>query len=393
MVRIKPDSWQVFSCENMQPIEKKPQHISWNVQDAQKSGYKHFMLKEIMEQPRVIQDCLAGRIDPKSNQILLPELENQMLPETVHIVACGTSYHAGMWAKYLLERWSKMPVQLDLASEFRYREPLLRPGDLCLVISQSGETADTLAALRLAKEKDIAVLGICNVLGSSVAREADHVLYTQAGPEISVASTKAMCSQMVILFLLTLYWSGKKNIVDPVTLQQAVQELQDLPGILEAELDTMQQTARELCIKYNRSRSFFFLGRGLQFPLALEGALKLKEISYIHAEGYAAGEMKHGPIALIDQDFPTFALARDDELLPKLISNLEEVQARGGPIISLTNPGAHVVGDKWELPRVWDALNSFIILPALQLFAYEMAVFLGKDVDQPRNLAKSVTVE
>ncbi len=394
LVQITSNSWQVLSCRDLEPVQKKSQRITWDVQAAQKSGYRHFMQKEIHEQPRVIQDCLAGRMDKGLSQVILPEMEQLQLPQKIHIVACGTSFHAGMWAKYLLERWSRIPVQLDLASEFRYREPILESGDLALVISQSGETADTLAGLRLAREKQIPVLGICNVLGSSVARESDAVLFTQAGPEISVASTKAMCSQMVVLLLLALYWAGKKDTLGQGFIQNALQELQALPRILEAELPVMQERARELCSKYSKTRSFFFLGRGLNYPLALEGALKLKEISYIHAEGYAAGEMKHGPIALIDQEFPTFALAGEDELSVKLISNLEEVQARGGPIICLTNPGLQAaLGERWELPKIWGALNSFLILPALQLFAYEMAVFLGKDVDQPRNLAKSVTVE
>ncbi|MFO8031310.1 MAG: glutamine--fructose-6-phosphate transaminase (isomerizing) [Desulfohalobiaceae bacterium] len=394
LVHITANSWQVLSCQGLEPIPKDSQHISWDIQAAQKSGYRHFMQKEIQEQSRVIQDCLAGRMDQELTQVLLPEMEHMQVPEKIHIVACGTSYHAGMWAKYLLERWSRIPVQLDLASEFRYREPILEAGDLGLVISQSGETADTLAGLRLTREKKVPVLGICNVLGSSVARESDAVLFTQAGPEISVASTKAMCSQMVVLLLLALYWGQKKDTLKQDSLKTALQELQALPRILEAELPAMQERAKELSSKYSKARSFFFLGRGLNYPLALEGALKLKEISYIHAEGYAAGEMKHGPIALIDQDFPTFALSSEDELLSKLISNLEEVRARGGPVICLTNPAVQFnLGEKWELPKIWGPLNSFLILPALQLFAYEMAVFLGKDVDQPRNLAKSVTVE
>ncbi|MFW6216534.1 MAG: glutamine--fructose-6-phosphate transaminase (isomerizing) [Desulfohalobiaceae bacterium] len=394
LVHITADSWQVLSSHNLEPVQKNPQHISWDIQAAQKSGYRHFMQKEIHEQPQVIQDCLAGKMDQELSKVILPELEDLDVPRKIHIVACGTSFHAGMWAKYLLERWSRIPVQLDLASEFRYREPILEPGDLGLVISQSGETADTLAGLRLARENKVPVLGICNVLGSSVARESDSVLFTQAGPEISVASTKAMCSQMVVLLLLTLYWAQKNETLQQGFIQNALQELQALPRILDAELPAMQKKARELSTKYSKARSFFFLGRGLNYPLALEGALKLKEISYIHAEGYAAGEMKHGPIALIDHDFPTFALASEDELLAKLISNLEEVRARGGPVICLTNPDVQFrLGERWELPKIWGPLNSFLVLPALQLFAYEMAVFLGKDVDQPRNLAKSVTVE
>ncbi|MCF8105448.1 MAG: glutamine--fructose-6-phosphate transaminase (isomerizing) [Desulfohalobiaceae bacterium] len=394
LVLIQPHSWQVYDSRNLEPVTKAPEHITWDVQSAQKSGYKHFMLKEILEQPQVIRDCLAGRIDRDTRKVVLKELEGWEVPTRVHIVACGTSFHAGLWAKYYFERWSGLSVQVDIASEFRYREPILKPGELVVVISQSGETADTLAGLRIAREKKVPVLGICNVLGSTVARESDLVLYTQAGPEISVASTKAMCSQMVALILLTLYWGQAKGTVSSDFSSKALKELESLPELMQAGIPGMHEQARSLARKYSVARSFFFLGRGENYPLALEGALKLKEISYIHAEGYAAGEMKHGPIALIDQDFPTFALVTDNDLLQKLQSNLQEVQARGGPVIALTSPGVEIrVADRWEVPKVWSQLAGFFILPALQLFAYEMAVYLGKDVDQPRNLAKSVTVE
>jgi glucosamine--fructose-6-phosphate aminotransferase (isomerizing) len=394
LVHITPRSWQVLDLDTMHQVDKKPEHISWDVQAAQKGGYKHFMLKEIMEQPQVIRDCIAGRIDPEQNRVVLDEIKELPTPEVLHIVACGTSYHAGLWAKYLIEKWAQIPVQIDIASEFRYRSPILRQRDLVLTISQSGETADTLAGLRIASEQKVKVLGLCNVLGSSVARESDAVIYTQAGPEISVASTKAMCSQMVALLLLALYWGQKRSLLSPEVVGQAVNGLRDLPQIMQAALPGMQEQAARLAQDFSRARSFFYLGRGINMPLALEGALKLKEISYIHAEGYAAGEMKHGPIALIDPEFPTFALAPADELLPKLQANLQEVQARGGPILALSHPGSGLgLEPIWEVPKVWGPLNSFLFLPALQLFAYEMAVYLGKDVDQPRNLAKSVTVE
>ena len=394
LVHVTPNSWKVYDLKTMQEVDKELQHISWDVQAAQKTGYKHFMLKEIMEQPQVIRDCTAGRIDPEQGRVVLDEIRDLPIPDVLHIVACGTSYHAGLWAKYLLEKWAQVPVQIDIASEFRYRSPILRDKDLVLTISQSGETADTLAGLRIASQQGVKVLGLCNVLGSSVARESDAVIYTQAGPEISVASTKAMCSQMVALLLIALYWGQKRSLLAPEDIQKAVSDLRDVPQIMQTALPGMQEQAARLAQEFSRARSFFYLGRGIYMPLALEGALKLKEISYIHAEGYAAGEMKHGPIALIDPEFPTFALAPADGLLPKLQANLQEVQARGGPILALTHPGTGLgLETTWEVPQVWDALNSFLFLPALQLFAYEMAVYLGKDVDQPRNLAKSVTVE
>lgn len=364
------------------------------MQAARKGGFKHFMLKEIFEQPRVITDCLAGRVDEKDGNVMLPELDALPVPARLRIIACGTSYHAGMWGQHLLEDWARMPVICEIASEFRYRNVILEPNDMVIVISQSGETADTLAALRLAKEKGCTVIGLCNVVGSSIPREANGVIYTQAGPEISVASTKAMCSQMVILTLMALYYGQRKGLLDDETRHEALAALRGLPRQLEEALPAMRETAQTLAHTYSTVRSFFYLGRGHAFPLALEGALKLKEISYIHAEGYASGEMKHGPIALIDTDFPTFALAFDDALFPKVKSNIVEVQARRGPVIALANPGVALTVDHlWTVPAVWGPLSAFMALPAMQLFSYEMADYLGKDVDQPRNLAKSVTVE
>jgi len=392
LVEMDASSWQVFDTQTLKPKAKEVRHISWDVQAARKDGYKHFMLKEIFEQPKVIRDCLAGRI--QKGTVALPELDMLDIPGRLTIVACGTSYHAGLWAKYLLEAWARIPVQVEIASEFRYRDSVFLPGDMVLTISQSGETADTLAAIRIAQEAGVPILGLCNVVGSSIARESDQVVYTQAGPEISVASTKAMCSQMVLLLLMTLSWGTRKEVLSEEIRERCLKELTEIPMTLERNLSAIRGKASSLCQKYSDARSFFFLGRGQNFPLALEGALKLKEISYIHAEGYASGEMKHGPIALIDPQFPTFAMALGDELLQKVASNLQEVQARGGRIIALTNPGAApAVEDSWVLPDIWGPLKSFFVLPAVQLFAYEMAVYLGKDVDQPRNLAKSVTVE
>ncbi|WP_462325634.1 glutamine--fructose-6-phosphate transaminase (isomerizing) [Desulfoplanes sp.] len=394
MVEMDANSWKLFDVETLAPLSKKNQHIAWDLQAAQKSGYKHFMLKEIFEQPQVIRDCLSGRVDERKQVLDIPELRSMDVPKRLSIVACGTSYHAGLWAKYIIESWAKIPVAVEIASEFRYRSLVLDKDDLVLTISQSGETADTLAGMRIAREKGVPVLGLCNVVGSSVARDADAVIYTQAGPEISVASTKAMCSQLVLLTLLAYYWGDKKGVLRQETRDKILPGLLALPKQLKEELPMIRKKAKKLAREYAWARSFFYLGRGVNFPLALEGALKLKEISYIHAEGYASGEMKHGPIALIDPDFPTFALALDDFLLPKVKSNLKEVQARGGKIIALTHKGANIQeDDTWVIPRVSEPLGSFFVLPALQLFAYEMAVYLGKDVDQPRNLAKSVTVE
>lgn len=394
IVRISANDWQVMRLSDLSPVEKTVQTVQWDMQAAQKGGFKHFMLKEIFEQPRVIIDCMTGRLDAAGSRLQLPELDALPIPERLHIVACGTSYHSGLWGRHLLEAWAKVPVSVEIASEFRYRDPLLGPKDMVLVISQSGETADTLAALRTAREKNVPVIGLCNVVGSSIAREASAVMYTQAGPEISVASTKAMCSQMVLLSLMALSWAQRRASLPVDETSRILHALRSLPAQLESALPAMRDTAQSLARQYAKARSFFYLGRGHCFALALEGALKLKEISYIHAEGYASGEMKHGPIALIDPDFPTFALALGDELFPKVKSNIVEVQARQGKIIALTNAGLDLqVDNSWCIPTVYGPLAGLMVLPALQLFSYETADYLGKDVDQPRNLAKSVTVE
>ena len=393
IVRCNAGGYAIMRLEDLAPVRHPVQTITWDMQAAQKGGYRHFMLKEIFEQPRVITDGLSGRVQEGS--VCLPELDALPVPERLHIVACGTSYHSGLWGRHLLENWARIPVQVEIASEFRYRDSLLLgKGDMVLVISQSGETADTLAALRIAREKGVPVLGLCNVVGSSIAREASAVILTQAGPEISVASTKAMCSQMLMLALMALYW-GQRNHADMAESRaQHLSLLESLPQLLGEALPAMHERARELSRKYAQARNFFYLGRGHCFPLALEGALKLKELSYIHAEGYAAGEMKHGPIALIDPAFPSLVLALDDDLYPKVVSNMVEVKARQGKVIALCNAGREPDADDiWRIPVLPAPLAGFLALPALQLFSYEMADYLGKDVDQPRNLAKSVTVE
>ncbi len=397
IVRITPSSWEVFSIDTLAPLQKTIQRIDWDLQSAQKGGFKHFMLKEIFEQPRALTDCMAGRVDMTRLEVHIPELSQCKPPSRLRIVACGTSYHAGLWAQFSMEEWAGIPTAVEIASEFRYRNPRLTPDEMIIVISQSGETADTLAALRIAKQKGCHVLGICNAMGSSIAREANTVIYTQAGPEISVASTKALSTQMAVLLLIALQWGQNRGVVSREILHQALHGLHALPAQMESLLPSLQTEAGTLARRYAASKGMFFLGRGPAYPLALEGALKVKELAYIHAEGYASGEMKHGPIALIEPDFPSFFLLPHDSLFAKTKSNLEEVAARSGPVIALTNPpkpGMELrAGELWILPEMWGPLNSFLLLPALQLFSYEAASYLGKDVDQPRNLAKSVTVE
>lgn len=393
IVRVDANAWQIFSQGRLESLAREPHTIQWDMQAAQKDGYKHFMLKEIFEQPRVLRDGMVGRV--VADNAVLPELDALPTPKRMRIVACGTSWHAGLWARYLIEPWANIPCDVEIASEFRYRDMAVEPGEMALFISQSGETADTLAALHKARELGMVTVGLCNVVGSSIARDADSAIFTQAGPEISVASTKAMVSQMLALALMALCWAGRKNTMTAARRKEIIEQLTVLPAMLDANLPEMRERARNLARKYAGATNFFYLGRGQTWPLALEGALKLKELSYIHAEGYAAGEMKHGPIALIDPELPTFAIALADTLFPKIKSNLQEVKARGGKIIALTNPGMELeeVSDIWTIPHLPSPLSAFMALPCLQLFSYEVADILGKDVDQPRNLAKSVTVE
>ena len=395
LVRIDAASCQVLRIADLSPVPKAPSKIEWDMQAAQKDGYEHFMLKEIFEQPRVIAACLAGRIQTGAKYgVTIPELDDAPVPKYLHIAACGSAYHAGLWGRQIIESWAKIPVNIEFASEFRYRDVVMEPGDQVLVISQSGETADTLAALRKGKELGAHVTCLCNVLGSSIAREAHTAIFTQAGPEISVASTKAVCSQMVLLALMALYWGQKKGTISEATLKEAVKTLRNLPTRIDLALPSMRNKAVALARRYHNTKRAFFIGRGHCYPMAMEGALKLKELAYISAEGYAAGEMKHGPIALVDPDLITFALALDDPLFPKVKSNIEEMQARRGKMVAITNPKTDIKAEQiWRLPGAFGPLAAFFTLPALQLVSYEMAVALGRDVDQPRNLAKSVTVE
>ena len=402
IIRITPDTYQVFRSEDLSPVTKAVQLIEWDIQSAQKGGYKHFMLKEIFEQPLVLRSALAGRVAADGAGVLLPELDEREIlrnPGRVRIIACGTSYNAGLWASSLIETWGGVPCSVEIASEFRYRKPLLGKDELVVLISQSGETADTLAALKVARECGCSTLGLCNVVGSSLAREADTVVYTQAGPEISVASTKALCSQMALLTLLAMYWGERRNRFNPqqagVELKELLDEFTALPEALEKHLPQMLSDAKSFAVRTASFHNVFFLGRGRNCALAMEGALKLKELSYIHAEAYAAGEMKHGPIALIDPDFLTIALIPHDELYAKTYSNIQEVAARSGPIMAITEKSDDLIKAEmyWFIPKAGEPFTSFLLLPMLQLLSYEAASYLGKDVDQPRNLAKSVTVE
>lgn len=368
---------------------------------AEKGGYRHFMLKEIFEQPQAIINTVSGRIDLESGMVDLPEVHLDARDiegiERICLVACGTSWHAALVAKYWIERWVGIPVEVDIASEFRYRRLLVSERVLTVAISQSGETADTLAGIRLAKSMGSRIIAVCNVVGSTMTREADGTVYTHAGPEIGVASTKAFTSQLAALFLFTLYLGEKKKTLTSDQRREMGQALVDLAGVIEAELPRLQGEIRSLVDGFYDSRDFLFVGRGLNFPIALEGALKLKEISYIHAEGYASGELKHGPIALIDRDMPVLALVPQDAVYQKSISNVEEIRARAGRLILIGSSGdAHlrtITDDVLFLPVVHEELNPILYTIPAQLLAYEIATRRGCDVDQPRNLAKSVTVE
>jgi len=378
-------------------VERPERWIDWSPVAAEKAGYRHFMLKEIHEQPRVISDTLAGRVQMEEADVNLDGL--QLPVETlgkVTILACGTSWHAGLAGKYMIEQLARIPVEVDLASEFRYRDPIVRPTDLVIAISQSGETADTLAALQEARRLGAKSLAICNVVGSSIARAAEHVIYTHAGPEISVASTKAFTSQLAMLTLLAIHLGKRSGHLPEARIRKLLEGLSALPehaGNVLGQLSAMQVVAR----RYMHARDFLYLGRGLGFPVALEGALKLKEISYVHAEGYASGEMKHGPIALVDEELPVVGIALAGPGYDKVVSNLEEVRARGGKIIALATVGdSHIAGlanDVIMLPKVDEVFQPILATIPLQLLAYHIAVLKGTDVDQPRNLAKSVTVE
>jgi len=397
----------VFSHESMlitdlagAPIEKTPKIITWDPIMAEKGGYKHFMLKEIYEQPRAIADTLAGRLTEDEGDAYLESLnlssETLQSIDKIFIVACGTSWHAALVGKFLLEKHCRIPVDVDIASEFRYRDPIVGENTLTLLLSQSGETADTLAALREAKAKGGQVVSICNVVESSIPRESDGVIYTHAGPEIGVASTKAFTTQLVALTLLSMRLGRERHSISVETCKELAQELLTLPRRIEAVLeldDQIEAIARE----FMAARDFLYLGRGNQYPAALEGALKLKEISYIHAEGYPAGELKHGPIALIDEQMPVVVLVPENATSEKVLSNMKEVQARAGKVIAITDTGGvqrcNSADALLVVPTIADDLMPILTSIPLQLLAYHIAVLKGTDVDQPRNLAKSVTVE
>lgn len=397
IVRLTEQDMEFFTVDE-EPLQKKPVHIDWDADAAEKGGYEHFMLKEMYEQPKAIADTFSPRI--KDGQIVIEELgmndEEIRAVSKIVIVACGSAYHAGMTGKYVLEGMARIPVEVDLASEFRYRDPILAEGTLVIVVSQSGETADSLAALREAKKKGCKVLGIVNVVGSSIAREADNVLYTWAGPEIAVATTKAYSCQLTALYLLAMRFAYARGAISESELAEMIEDLKKLPAQVEMLLshkDRIQKFAN----RYLAARSIFFIGRGIDYAISLEGSLKLKEVSYIQSEAYAAGELKHGTISLIEEGTLVTAVLTQEDLYKKMLSNMEEVKTRGAFVMAVTNEGnldvekaADYVVYIPETNRFFT--NSLAIVP-LQLFGYYVAVGRGCDVDKPRNLAKSVTVE
>jgi glucosamine--fructose-6-phosphate aminotransferase (isomerizing) len=384
---------------NNVPISKRIEEVQWNVDKVEKGGYKHFMLKEIHEQPQTLRDAMLGRFEKDNTLVHLGGLKDKETIlrdiKRIIIVACGTSWHAGLIGEYIIEDLLAIPVEVEYASEFRYRNPIIEEGTLVISISQSGETADTLAAVNEAKKRGATVLAICNVVGSSIARESDCGMFLHAGPEIGVASTKAFTSQITALFLLTLFMArikGQKEILS----KDMVSKLREVPGQVKKVLDKEDQIA-EIARRYKDNENFLYLGRGYNYPVALEGALKLKEISYIHAEGYPAAEMKHGPIALVDKDMPVVFIATRDKVYTKILSNIEEIRTRGGKVIAIASEGdneiSKMVDHVFYIPETIDTLTPILSVIPLQLLAYHMAVMRGCDVDKPRNLAKSVTVE
>ena len=399
-VAVVTESDMQVSDVNGGKVSREPARITWDASAAEKSGYPHFMLKEIHEQPQTILDTMRGRYSYETGEADLADIgltpKEFAAVDRIWIVACGTSWHAGLVGKYLLEEMVRTPVQVDIGSEFRYRNPLVGKDDLFITISQSGETADTLAAAREAKEKGARVVSIVNVVGSTLARESDGVLYTRCGPEIGVASTKAFTAQLTALYLLALHLARVRNVMNVVDGKAWLDRLVTLPSLVERLLGREAEIVA-IAKRYYKKRNFLYLGRGINYPIALEGSLKLKEVSYIHAEGYAAGEMKHGPIALIDKDMPVVVLAPRDRLYEKTVSNLMEVKARRAPVIALVAEGERELGKTadavFTIPDTHPLMSPILFTIPLQLLAYHIAVLRGADVDQPRNLAKSVTVE
>lgn len=397
IARLSEDGIEFFNVDG-EPVEKQSKHIDWDINAAEKGGYEHFMLKEIYEQPQAVRDTIRPRI--KDDRIVIEELgmsdEEIRAIRKIYIVACGSAYHAGMTGKYVFEGLARIPVEVDLASEFRYRNPILDKESLVIIISQSGETADSLAALRLAKENGVKTLGIVNVVGSSIARESDKVMYTQAGPEIAVATTKAYSCQLVAQYLLAIKFAEARGEIDDEKMQEYLHEIEMLPNQIEILLGNKEKL-QKFASRYVAARDVFFIGRGVDYAISLEGSLKLKEISYIHSEAYAAGELKHGTISLIEEGTLVAAVVTQERLYKKMISNIVEVKTRGAYVLAVTND------DNFEMEKTADRViyipktneyftNSLAIIP-LQLFGYYVSVGKGLDVDKPRNLAKSVTVE
>lgn len=399
IVVIRDGELSIKNTANL-PLTPYIQTIDLELEAIEKGGYDHFMIKEIFEQPRSIRDCLRGRLDSQSGRLILGGLReyvNKLVnADRILIVACGTSWHAGLVAEYFFEEFCRIPVEVEYASEFRYRNPIVREGDVVIAISQSGETADTLAAIELAKSKGAIIFGVCNVVGSSIARATHAGAYTHAGPEIGVASTKAFTAQLTVLNMIALIVAQKKGTITEQKLHELLVEMETIPEKVEKALKLNDQI-QEIAATFKDARNFIYLGRGYNFPVALEGALKLKEISYIHAEGYPAAEMKHGPIALIDDEMPVVFIATRDSSYEKVVSNIQEVKARKGRVISVVTEGDQQIPKMSEfvieVPAVHEALMPMVSVIPLQLLSYHIAVMRGCNVDQPRNLAKSVTVE
>jgi len=395
---IVPEDFRILTL-NKRSIKKDIQELEWDVEETEKGGFPHFMLKEIFEQPEVVENAIRGRLIKKEGLAKLGGLESvekklRKIKKAI-IIACGTSYYAGLVGEYMLEEYAGISTEVEYASEFRYRKPVLDKNTAVLAISQSGETADTLAAIKEAKRKGALTLGIVNVVGSTITRETDAGVYNHAGPEIGVASTKAFVSQLAILVLLTLFL-GRQRQMSLIMGRRITEELSRIPSLVKRVL-AKNSEIKKIAEKYSKFNNFLYIGRKYNYPVALEGALKLKEISYIHAEGYGAGEMKHGPIALIDKNFPTIAVAPSDSVYEKMISNIEEIKARGGPVIGIATQGnrkiERLVDDVIYIPKTLEMLTPILSVIPLQLLAYHCGVLRGRDVDKPRNLAKSVTVE
>lgn len=392
-----------FTIKNIQNQLKTPyiQELELKLEMLEKGGYDHFMLKEIHEQPRSIKDSMRGRLNAMEGYIKLggiKEYEQKLIhAKRIIIVACGTSWHAGLVAEYLFEDLARIPVEVEYASEFRYRNPVILESDVVIAISQSGETADTLAAIQLAKQKGATIIGICNVVGSSIPRSSHAGSYTHAGPEIGVASTKAFTAQVTVLTLMALYIAHKRGTISDSRYHQLITELETIPDKVKQVIDNTNEQVKFIAESLKDAPNFLYLGRGYNFPVALEGALKLKEISYIHAEGYPAAEMKHGPIALIDEKMPVVVVATNQSAYEKIVSNIQEVAARKGRVIAIVNKADSTINSLAEhvieIPETEEPLSPLLSVIPLQLLSYYIAVYLGKNVDQPRNLAKSVTVE